>query len=573
MRRLAAILAADVVGYSRLVEQDEAGTLAALKERRAGVLAPLVAEHHGRIVKVMGDGVLVEFASAVNAVACAVDLQKRMAAPDDGLADDRHIVLRIGINLGDVIVEGGDLYGEGVIIAVRLQAMAEPGGVCVSGSVHDQVGNKLPLAFEDLGPCEVKNIAKPVRAFRVRVDHPEDAVSSADRQQTQSKPSIAVLPFTNMSGDPEQQYFSDGITEDIITELTRYRQLFVIARNSSFAFRDKPVDVTEVGRKLGVQYVVEGSVRKAAGRVRITAQLVDSATGNHLWAERYDRDVEDIFAVQDDVTQSIVAALFGQVEDAGAQRAKRKRPESLAAYDYLLRGQELQQRLTKEDLPAARRMLEKAIEIDPDFAVAYAYLALVDQGEWDFEGSAALLDRALKNAQKAVALDEDDALCHVILGYISLCAKQLDKAEFHQRRAITLNPNYAHNIAHMGLLSTYLGNASDGIRWLNKALRLNPYPPSWYRGLLGMAQYAAHDYAEAVASLNPMTGSYPWDRMYSAASYAQLNRIEEARAQLAEWRRLRPLGSLLEYATNEPFKNPADLEHLLDGLRKAGLPE
>jgi adenylate cyclase len=259
MRRLAAILAADVVGYGRLMEQDEAGTLAALKERRTGILAPLMAAHRGRIVKVMGDGVLVEFASAVNAVACAVEMQKRMAAANEGIADDHRIVLRVGINLGDVVVEGGDLYGDGVIIAVRLQAMAEPGGICVSASVHEQVANKLPLAFEDLGPCEVKNIAKPVRTFRVRVDHPEDVVSSADRQQMQSKPSIAVLPFTNMSGDPAQAYFSDGITEDIITELTRYRQLFVIARNSSFAFRDKPVDVTEVGRKLGVQYVVEGS--------------------------------------------------------------------------------------------------------------------------------------------------------------------------------------------------------------------------------------------------------------------------------------------------------------------------
>jgi adenylate cyclase len=314
-------------------------------------------------------------------------------------------------------------------------------------------------------------------------------------------------------------------------------------------------------------------VRKVAGRVRITAQLVDSTTGNHLWAERYDRDVEDIFAVQDDVTQSIVAALFGQLKDASARLARRKRPESHAAYDYLLRGLDLQQRSTKEDLPQARRMLEKAIEIDPDFAVAYAYLALVDQGEWDFEGSAALHDRALKNAQKAVALDEDDAMCHVILGYMYLWAKQLDKAEFHQLRALTLNPNYAHNVAHMGLLSAYLGNARDGIQWLTKALRLNPYPPIWYRAMLGMAQYAAHDYAEAVASLNPMTGSFPWDRMYAAASYAQLNRLDEARAQLAECRRLRPSGSLLEYAANEPFKNPADLDHLLDGLRKAGLQE
>jgi TolB-like protein len=294
-------MAADVVGYSRLIELDEAGTLAALKHRRRSILTPLVAEHHGRIVKVMGDGVLVEFASAVNAVQCAVELQKDMAKANTDLAEDRRVHLRVGINLGDVIVEGGDLYGDGVIIGVRLQAMAEPGGICVSGGVHDQVENKLPLAFEDLGPCEVKNIVKPVQVFRVRTDCNNSVQRVAEQQSKQTKPSIAVLPFANMSGDPEQEYFSDGITEDIITDLSRFHALLVIARNSSFAFKGKPTKVQDVARELGVAYVVEGSVRRAADRVRITAQLIDAGTGNHLWAERYDREMRDIFALQDEV--------------------------------------------------------------------------------------------------------------------------------------------------------------------------------------------------------------------------------------------------------------------------------
>jgi len=569
-RRLAAILAADVVGYSRLMEADEAATLTALKARRRDVLDPLVAKHQGRIFKTTGDGVLIEFASAVNAVQCAVELQHGMATANADQPEDLHIVLRIGVNLGDVMIEGSDLYGDGINIAARLEALAEPGGILVSSMAYDYVRNKVKVGFDDFGPQTLKNIAEPMRAYRVSGT---PAVNVTAPKPATDKPSIAVLPFTNMSGDPEQQYFSDGITEDIITELARFRQISVMARHSSFQFRDSGGDVRRVGRELGVGYVLEGSVRRSGGRIRITAQLIDALTGNHLWAERYDRDADDIFAVQDEVVRTIVATLFGKVEDAGAQVAKRKRPESLAAYDYLLRGFEYQQRQTREDLVQARRMLEKAIEIDPELAAAHAYLALVDQGEWDLEGSAILLDQALKNAQKAVALDEDDARCHVILGYTYLWARNLEKAEFHQLRALAINPNDANIVAHMGLLSVYLGKAGDGIRWLNQALRLSPYPPDWYRGFLGMAQYCIRDYAEAVKSLNPMIGQFPWERMYSAASYAQLNRIKDAHAQLEECRVLRPHGSFLDYAASEPFRNPADRDHLLEGLRKAGLLE
>src|SRR5262249_55299885 len=322
-RRLAAILAADVVGYSRLMEQDEAGALTALKERRKSILLPLVAKHSGRIVKMMGDGVLVEFASAVNGVACAAELQKRMASANVSLSDDRHIVLRIGINLGDVMVEGGDLYGDGVNIAARLEGIAEPGDVLISGTTYDYVKNKVDLGFDDLGTQTLKNIAEPVRIYRIAGT---PRVSVARPIVATDKPSIAVLPFVNMSGDPEQEYFSDGITEDIITELSRFRSLFVIARNSSFAFKGKAAKVQEIAKELGVAYVVEGSVRKTATRIRITAQLIDAANGTHLWAERYDQGLEDIFAVQDEVVRTVVATVAGRVEVAGAQFAKRKPP-------------------------------------------------------------------------------------------------------------------------------------------------------------------------------------------------------------------------------------------------------
>jgi adenylate cyclase len=374
-----------------------------------------------------------------------------------------------------------------------------------------------------------------------------------------------------MSGDPGQQYFSDGITEDIITDLTRFRQLFVIARNSSFAFRDKPVDITEIGRRLGVQYVVEGSVRKVGDQIRITAQLIDSTTSNHIWAERYDRRLEDMFAVQDEVTHNIASALFGQVEESGAERAKRKRPDNLEAYDYLLRGIYHQQRGTKNDLVLARQFLLRAIDTDPELAAAYAYLALVEQSEWDYTGDNAVLQSAIAKAQRAVELDHDDARCNVILSYMCLWANRLDRADFHQRRALDLNPNDAHIAAHMGLLTAYLGNAAEAISWLQKAFRLNPFAPYWYRSFLGMIHYVARAYDLAVATLVNAESGYPWDLMYLAASHGQLNHIDEARRCISEWLAARPNGSLLAYAKAEPFRHPAELDHLIAGLRKAGL--
>jgi TolB-like protein len=568
-RRLAAILAADVVGYSRLMEQDELGTLAALKERRKGILEPLVAQHHGRIVKVMGDGVLVEFASAVNAVACAVELQKAMAKANDDRPPDRRIGLRVGVNLGDVVVEGGDLYGDGVIIAARLQAMAEPGGVCVAASVQEQVGTKLPIAFDDLGPCDVKNISRPIQVFRVRVEI-QEAEQPRIRPPAPDRPSIAVLPFTNMSGDPEQQYFSDGITEDIITELSRFRELFVIARNSSFRFRDKSVDVKRIGRELGVGCVVEGSVRRAGNRIRVTAQLVEVTTGSHLWAEHYDRDLQDIFAVQDEIAQTVVATLVGRLTASGADRARSKPTEHWAAYDFFLQGREC---VNRYDVETAEPLLRRATELDPDFAQAHAMLARLYVFRFFSNGRAELLRDALVHAKTAVSLDEHDARCHWALATVYLFMKQLDLAGVHYSKAVALNPSdtdatsgYAHWLARMG-------RTSEALEKLDIAVKCDPFAPDWYWELRAVPLLQEKRYEEFLENSNHISRHQVWHHPYLAAAYAHLGRFEEAKASAAEVLRLKPDYSSKWIIAMEPYKNPADLEHLLDGLRKAGLPE
>jgi TolB-like protein len=375
-RRLAAILMADVVGYSSLIETDEAGTLAALKERRTTVLDPTVRAHGGRVVKVMGDGVLVEFASAVNAVVGAMDLQRKMAEANARLPDVRGIVLRIGINLGDVIGEGGDIYGEGVNIAARLESLAEPGGICISAKVYEEVRGKTSFAFDDAGEQTVKNIARPIRTYRLRHDSVSGNASLARPSLSlPDKPSIAVLPFQNMSEDAEQEYFADGMVEEIITALSRIRWLFVIARNSTFIYKGRPVDVKQIGRELGVRYVLEGSVRKAGNKVRITGQLIDSTLGSHLWADRFDGSLENVFDLQDQVTASVIAAIAPKLEQAEIERSRRKPTESLDAYDYYLRGLAAAHQWTKPASIEALAHFYRAVELDPGFASAYGMAA------------------------------------------------------------------------------------------------------------------------------------------------------------------------------------------------------
>jgi len=569
-RRLAAIMAADVVGYSRLMEQDEAATLATLKTRRKSVLEPLVARYRGRIFKVTGDGVLIEFGSAVNAVQCAVNLQKEMAAANTDLPEAQHIVLRIGINLGDVMVEGSDLYGEGVNIAARLEAIAEPGGICVSEDAYRQVRNKLSITFDDLGAQNLKNIAEAVRVYRVAGTKD---VSVAVPRPTTDKPSIAILPFTNMSDDPGQEYFSDGITEDIITELSRFSSLRVIARNSSFQYRDKAVDVRRVASELGVQYVLEGSVRNAGNRVRITAQLIDALSGNHLWSERYDPNIDDLFKVQDEVTRTIVATLTGRLEAVEIRNAVHRPTRSLSAYDMLLRGIELLRGTNANENRHARELFEQAVSLDSRFALAHAYLAMSLLVEHRYYNAPdAIKDRALGAAQTAVKLDPGEGRCHQLLGQAYRFRGEFDLACTHFQRAVSLNPNDANGLALLGSVLGVVGQPDKGIELIRQAMHLNPFHPGWYWGELAVALYAARRYEEALEANQQLSAQKQfWYLARMAACQAQLGRLEEAHAYAAQVLQRKP--DFRISAVKLRFKNPSDAEHMLDGLRNAGLPE
>lgn len=571
-RRLAAILAADVAGYSRLMEQDEAGTLTALKARRRQVLAPLVAQHHGRLIKVMGDGVLVEFASAVDAVECAVEVQRRFAETNKSLPEARRIVLRIGINLGDVIVEGSDLYGDGVNMAARLENLAEPESIYVSGSVYDQVKRKLASGFDDLGLQSIKNIAEPVHVYRVRQERGEPdrkALPLPDR------PSIAILPFDNLSGQPEEKYFSDGITEDIITELARFRSLFVIARNSSFALHDKPIDIPEIGRKLGVSYLLEGSVRRAVGRVRITAQLIEVAKGSNLWAERYDRSLEDIFAVQDEVVQMIVAALFGRIQEAGFERSSRMPTSNLTAYDCLLRGLAYFRAYGEDNNQRAFEMFERAIALDARYALPHSFLALVRATIYGSASAPAeVLDAAFAEARHAVELDPQESRCHRILSTICLYRRDYDMAEHHARRAFDLNPNDADAIMTKGRLLGFRGRLQEALNCINAAIRVNPLHPPWYHNQFGIALYSLHRFAEAAQAFKRIPDPGTWLVARLAACYAQLESSAEAQEAVAKVLRLKPNFSTADYMRKSVLlEREEDRDLLREGLLKAGFPE
>ena len=564
-RRLAAILAADVVGYTHLMEQDEAGTHAALKNRRKEVLEPVVARHQGRIFKFTGDGVLVEFSSAINAVQCAVELQQQMAAANAALPEGRHIVLRIGVNLGDVMVEGSDLYGDSIIVATRLEGIAEAGGVLVSGTAFDHVRNKVNASFEDLGTQALKNITEPVRVYRVA-----GTPLVATRKVATDKPSIAVLPFVNMSGDLEQQYFSDGITEDIITELSRYRSLLVIARNSCFQFRGPSVDISDVRRRLGVRFVVEGSIRRSDNRIRINAQLIDAATGHHVWAERYDRNLQDIFAVQEELARAIAATLEGRIAASGADLAARKPTQHWGAYDYFLRGREC---VNRYDTTAARPLFQRAIELDPNYAQAYAWQSLAYVLRYFEDGQSAILDEALRLADTALRLDPADASSHRAVGLVAMIMKRLDLAGIHYDRALALNPTDTFTICLHGLWLAHLGRGDEALRSVDAGLRRDPFPPTFYWEFRGVALFQARRHREAIEAFSEVAQPPWWCRCYLAACFAHLGIPVEARRHVAEVLRLKPDFSMTDIERTEPYQNSADIEHLEDGLRKAGLPE
>ena len=565
-------MAADVVGYSRLIDLDEQGTLAALNERRKGILEPLVRDHHGRIVKLMGDGVLVEFASAVNAVGFAVDFRTRMAAANEGLAEDRHIVLRIGINLGDVVVEGGDLFGDGVIVAVRLQAMAEPGDIFLSGSVYDQVKRKLAFGFDELGPRTIKNIAEPVPVYRIGASTQWEASGPGEKAPLPlpADPSIAVLPFTNMISDPEQEAFVDGLTEDLITDLSRTRGLFVIASHSAFAYKGRHVDVRRIARELGVRYILEGSVRRAAGRVRINAQLIDAVGGNHLWAERFDRGMEDIFAVQDEVSGQIVEALAGRL----TAPPPRNRPSNLEAYDLCVRARPLSQH-TALAAKEANLLLDRALELDPDYAEAHRLLALNLWLGWEFWGEA--IDptraRAVEEAERAVALDPNDAANRWALGIILGHERRWAESDAEFDAALKLDPNLADAWAMRADLATLGSRPAEAIDFVRKALRLNPHPPGWYYWQLGQAQYAAQDYEAAVQSFRRPETYRTTSRRLLAASLAKLGRLDEARREADLFMMSSPHFTIRHWSASQPFRDDDLRQHFEEGYRLAGLPE
>jgi TolB-like protein/Tfp pilus assembly protein PilF len=585
-RRLAAILAADVVGYSRLMGADEAGTRAQFNAHLNELIEPVIANRSGRIVKTLGDGLLVEFASVVDAVQSAVEIQKGMVERNTDDPDDRRIEFRIGVNLGDVIVEGGDIHGDGVNVAARLESISEPGGICISGKVYEEVRDRIDIALDDLGEREFKNINRPVRVWRWSGGDAPASAMSWPKLELPDKPSIAVLPFENMSGDPEQEYFSDGITEDIITELARFHNLFVIARNSSFAFRGKHVDVMEVGQKLGVRYVVEGSVRKVGKRVRVTAQLIDAATGHHLWAERYDRDLEDIFAVQDEVTRTIVSILPGRLEDAGLEHAERKQTSNMSAYDFFLLGNARWKELTPEGFAEARAHFENALALDPLYARAHANIAWTHVCDVFFEFSdPTSLDAALPHMQTAISIDDGDAWAHGVFAQLLFLLKKDDEAEIHFNRALGLNPNDADVVAVFANILVYWGRCEEALRWIETAKRLNPFPPPIYHWYHALALYSAREYGDAVKVLKEIQQLDRWGHGMLAACYAQIGSIDDARQEaqiFVEQRRdelqMRglplPMNALdLAKERASRYRVAEDREHFLGGLRKAGASE
>ncbi|MGQ0567168.1 MAG: adenylate/guanylate cyclase domain-containing protein [Gemmobacter sp.] len=576
-RRLAAILAADVEGYSQMMGRDEDGTLAAMRDLWGTVFNPVVAVHRGRIFKTMGDAALVEFASAVDAVECAVAVQGAMAL-HNARTGAPEIALRIGVNLGDVVSDGDDMLGDGVNVAARLESQAPRGGILVSDAVHAQVRGKVDVVFADAGELSLKNIAAPVRAWRWG-----DGASAEVQALPEDLPSIAVLPFTNMSGDAEQEYFSDGISEDIITDLSKLGGLTVIARNSSFVYKGRTIDIRAVGRDLGVTSVLEGSIRRAGNRVRITAQLIDARSGAHLWAERYDRDLTDIFAVQDEVTLQIVSALKVRLQPVERSRLAGTRATNLDAHDQYLRAKRLAADLPDEaqDRRAAfQRVIEahtRATEIDPAYAAPHAGLSFA----WIFDhanrwsGTADPLARAAAEADLAIAADPDEVLGHVASAVVHLYKGDVAAMKIAADRALEISPNSAAAIGIRGNVEMMMGNAEGAIPWLQRSIRLDAEFGKQGLHFLGSAQLLAGRYSEAAATFRERIRQVPTtdlSRSLLASTLGHLGQVDEARRVWAEIAGVNPDYSLDTHLGRLTYANPADPARIREGLAKAGLP-
>ncbi len=577
-RRLAAILAADVAGYSRLMGTDEEGTLQLLKAHRKELVDPKVTEHRGRIVKTTGDGMLVEFVSVVDAVRCAVDIQRAMTERNNEVPIDRRIEFRIGINVGDIISDADDIFGDGVNIAARLEALAEPGGILVSRVVHDQVRDKLSFGFEDLGEQTVKNIARPIGVHRVCITEGErsgGAKIAVAQLSNVDRPSLAVLPFTNMSGDSEQEYFADGISEEIITGLSKLRWFFVIARNSSFAYKGHAVDVKRVARELNVRYVLEGSVRKGGNRVRITAQLIDATTGNHLWADRYDGDLADVFALQDEITRKVVAAIEPRLLEAEVARSQSRSPEDLGAWEMVVRANSLFWRMTQSEGEDAIAMLNQAVERYPDYAPAHSMLAFMLLVSSHVNLSGPQLTRATELAARAAELDDNDPWAHLALGYVAFMSRRTTEAVGELQRALELNPNFAAAYGYLGWALAYDGQSEQAIIHIDEAIHMSPHDPQNAIFITGVAiaHYMAGRYAEAVAScrraFQQRSGLARGTRIY-VASLAQVGQLDDARAALAKVKESHPDLSIAWIEQNVPY-TPAPMAKFIEGMRKAGL--
>ena len=588
IRKLAAILAADVVGFSRLASTDEDRTLARLRALRSDLIDPTIAVHNGRVVKRMGDGFLVEFRSVVDAVRCAVELQNSMVERNTGLPEERRIVFRIGIHLGDVVEESdGDLMGDGVNIASRLEGVAKPGAICLSEDAYRQVRARLEFAVSDLGEAQLKNILEPVRIYSLEVGVPAQAKSAPPAKPAAPaktspppaprKPSIAVLAFNNMSGDAEQEYFSDGISEDIITDLSKLSELHVVARNSSFVYKKAAAPVAEIAKALDVRYVLEGSVRKAGNRVRVTAQLIDSTSGGHVWASRFDRDLDDIFAIQDELTKEIVSALKLKLTIGEHDRLGQRREINVQAFELFLRGREQVWAATRSTNIAARGLLERAIAIDPDYAAAHAAISMthvIDYANAFSSDPEQSLRMGLELAQRVVAMDEAEPLGHFALGAAYMWSKELDRAQAEAERALALSPNSAEGLRMTAHIQIFSGDSASAIENLDIYMQRDPHYPDMALQLVGDARFQLGEYELAIAAIEKRLARNPLsETAYAllASCYGHLGRVEDCKKAWEQALRVNPQFSMERRRRVLPFRNPADFERRVEGLRMGGV--